>query len=111
MPSVLNVQIISFQFVLQIPTLNQQLQKWEEDRWNTLLGFTKTYSSLQEITPTSISDYVTELKNLVSASKIETDFKETLDQISKDVKEEKPLDFVPYGVCFKNGYLKKCLSF
>jgi len=80
-----------------MPNVLNQFHKWEEDRWNILFNSTKNYVNLQENIPAALNDYVSELRTILNNSKIESDFKEFIEAASKESKEEKPLEYVPYA--------------
>jgi len=73
----------------KMPSVLEQLQKWEEDRWNTLLSSVRTYKNLAMTIPPAISDHIgKDLNTLIENAKIDEDFTEFVKATKKDDKPE-----------------------
>jgi len=72
----------------KMPSVLENLQKWEEERWNVLLSSVRTFKTIQEAVPVVIDTQTKELVNNYEAADIEADFREF---INSNKKEEIPL--------------------
>jgi len=79
----------------QMPTVVDQLGKWDEERWNLLLGAAKSFVTIQEPIPPVITKQIEELNGIFDSANINDDFKEFVEANSKKDKEE-PLEFVAF---------------
>jgi len=73
----------------KMPSVLENLQKWEEERWNVLLSSVRTFKTIQEAVPVVIDAQTKELVNNYEAADIEADFREF---INSNKKEEIPLN-------------------
>jgi len=79
-----------------MPAVLDQLQKWEEDRWKTLIGSLQTFKSIRSEAPLVIEEQLKELNSLIEASNMGKDFKEFIDANKKEVPATSTLEYVPY---------------
>jgi len=77
----------------KMPAVLEQFQKWEEDRWNTLLASVRTYKNLYMAVPGVISDYIgKDLNGLIDNAKIDED----LTEFVKATKKEEKVEVIEY---------------
>jgi hypothetical protein len=114
-------------------TFIQNIQKWEEERWNTLLTSVKqfksfqvffsflvhfnlspciacissTHSVLQEVIPGVLETQTKELSDILDSASIETDLREFLDANKKAAETEETFEFVAYKSKFEDEEEKK----
>jgi len=79
----------------RMPIVLDQLQKWEQDRWNTLLTSIRTFKTIQEAIPPILENYTKEIGTLVEAANIDEDFKEFIDANKKESTVEN-VEFVAF---------------
>jgi len=78
-----------------MPPILDQLEKWDEERWNLLLNAVKSFTTTQDSIPGAISKQLEEINSLVHSANIQTDFQEFVEATDKKNKEES-LEFIPY---------------
>jgi len=79
----------------RMPAIVENLQKWEEDRWNTLLASVKALKLAQESVPVLLEQHNKDLMTNYEAANIEEDFREFIETNKKpDIDET--FEFVPF---------------
>jgi len=79
----------------KMPSVLEQFQKYEEDRWATLLNVVKTFKGFEENLPSSYEKYSKDLETAIDAADMHADFKELVETFKKD-KEEEKVEFVQF---------------
>jgi len=67
----------------RMPTIVENLQKWEEERWNTLLASVKALKLAQESVPVLLEQHNKDLITNYEAANIEEDFREFIETNKK----------------------------
>jgi len=91
----------------RMPTVFDSIQKWEEERWNTLLQSMRTFRSLQEVVPNVLDQQVKDLASVYANASIEDDFREFIEANKKGAEPEESFEFVPYKSKFENEEKKE----
>jgi chemotaxis protein histidine kinase CheA len=77
----------------KMPVVLEQFQKFEEERWNTMLSSVRTYKNLYLALPPAISDYIgKDLNGLIENAKIDED----LTEFVKATKKEEKVEVIEY---------------
>lgn len=90
----------------KMPVVVDSLQKWEEDRWNTLLGSVRSFKSSQEIIPTALEQYMKDLVSSYESGNLEEDFKEFI-EANKKTEPEETIEFSAFKSKFQDTEEKK----
>jgi len=92
----------------KMPIVFENLQTWEEDRWNVLLNSVKSYKVAQEAVPVVIDAQAKELVSNYEAADIEADFREFINSNKKeDIPLDDGLEFIAYKSKFADEEEKK----
>jgi len=93
-----NEEIESFK-VEKMPGVLDDFQKWEEERYSTLLNTLKTIEKLeQQFVPAGITAYATEISEAIKSVNIDADFKESVETAKHESELGQPVEFVPSKV-------------
>jgi len=80
----------------KMPAVLEQFQKWEEDRWNTLLGSVRIFKTLGLAVPPALTDLLgKELNTLIDNAKIDEDFSEFVKATKKDEAKVEVFEYTP----------------
>jgi len=84
--------------VEKMPVIHEALQKWEEDRWNTLLNSVKMYKLLQEVVPQILDQQAKDLVSNYETADIEADFRDFINANKKDEISltDENVEFIPF---------------
>jgi hypothetical protein len=91
----------------RMPTVLESVQKWDEDRWNTLLASVKTLRTLQDAVPAVLEAQSKELADVYESANIETDLREFIDANKKADTPDETFEFVAYKSKYEDEEEKK----
>jgi len=91
----------------RLPAVLESIQKWDEDRWNTLLASVKQLKTLQEAVPAVLEAQSKELTDVYESANIEADFREFIDANKKAVEADETFEFVAYKSKYEDEEEKK----
>eukprot|EP01114_Cavostelium_apophysatum_P008491 TRINITY_DN2101_c0_g1_i1.p1 TRINITY_DN2101_c0_g1~~TRINITY_DN2101_c0_g1_i1.p1 ORF type:complete len:445 (-),score=170.84 TRINITY_DN2101_c0_g1_i1:19-1239(-) len=81
----------------KMPPILEQLNQWEQDRWNTLLSVVKSYATIEQLLPPSFEKQSSELQSVIDAANVDADLRELVSGSKNDKeKEEEDLEFVQF---------------
>jgi len=90
----------------RMPSSLENLQKWEEDRWNTLLSSVKALKLVQEAVPVVLEQQTKDLIINYEGANIEEDFRDFIDANKKPEVEE-TFEFVAFKSKYEDEEEKK----
>jgi len=91
----------------RMPAVLESVQKWEEDRWNTLLSSIRQIQTFQATVPSTLEPHNKELGDVVDNASLENDFREFIDANAKTTETEEPFEFIQYKSKFEEEVEKK----
>jgi growth arrest-specific protein 7 len=91
----------------RVPAVLESAQKWDEDRWNTLLASVKQLRTLQDAVPAVLEVQSKELTDIYENANIEADFREFIDANKKGSEADESFEFVAYKSKYEDEEEKK----
>jgi len=91
----------------RMPAVFENVQKWDEDRWNTLLATVRQLRTLQDAIPAVHEVQSKELADVYENANIEADFREFIDANKKASEPEETYEFVAYKSKYEDEEEKK----
>jgi hypothetical protein len=91
----------------RMPAVLESVQKWDEDRWNTLLASVKQLRTLQDAVPAVLEAQSKELTDVYENANIEADFREFIDTNKKASEAEETVEFVAFKSKYEGEEEKK----
>jgi len=93
----------------RLPAVLENVQKWDEDRWNTLLASVKQLKTLQDAVPSVIETQNKDLADVYESANIEADIREFIDANKKATETEETIEFVAYKSKYEDEEKKEPL--
>jgi len=93
----------------RLPAVLENVQKWDEDRWNTLLASVKQLKTFQDAVPSVIETQNKDFADVYESANIEADIREYIDANKKATETEETFEFVAYKSKYKDEEKKEPL--